>query len=55
MDTHKILVTYPMTESEKQTQKRIKAGLPLPHYSFTVSGNANGIPADEDKRKEDRK
>jgi hypothetical protein len=55
MDTHNILVTYPVTESEAARKQREKLGQPMPHYSFTVSGNANGIAAEDAKRMEERK
>ena len=31
-----IIVTYPVTETDEQRKQRIKLGLPLKTYSFTV-------------------
>jgi hypothetical protein len=55
MDTHKIIVRYPCEESDDQRKERIKSGKPLPHYSFAISGNANGLTRDEAKQMEERK
>jgi hypothetical protein len=34
----KVMVTLPITETEAERKARTKAGLPLPHYSYMVSG-----------------
>lgn len=43
MDTHKIMVTLPITETDEQRKARMAQGKPLPTYSFMVSGNVNGV------------
>jgi len=34
----RVVVTYPVAETPKQMRERQRLGLPVPTYSFTISG-----------------